>query len=122
MPRPPKNTSPPEVADKVAKSKTYGERVPFKKSFKGRVRMGDAEWEKVEEASGLKLEQERRDRIHLFMKLYSSVGPLYSETQSILAKTAKKEIKSWHAATARLWRALSPADTDLTELMPEVKN
>src|SRR5260370_12167573 len=84
--------------------------------------MGAVEWEKVEEASGLKLEQESRDRIHLFMKLYSSVGPLYSDTQSVLAKTAEKEIKSWLAATGRLWRALSPADTNLTALMPDVKN
>jgi len=96
--------------------------VPFKKFFKARDPMGAVEWEKVEEASGLKLEQESRDRIHLFMKLYSSVGPLYSDTQSVLAKTAEKEIKSWLAATGRLWRALSPADTDLAELMPDVKN
>ena len=110
MPRPSKKASPLEIADKVAKPKTYGERVPFKKSFKARVQMGDAEWKTVEEASGLKLEQERRDRIHLFITLYSSVGPLYADTQSVLAKTAEKEIKSWQAATARLWRALSPAD------------
>lgn len=122
MPQPPKNTLPLELANKVAKPKTYGERVPFKKFVKARVRMKEIEWTKVEEVSGLMLEEEKRDRIHLFMNLYSSVGPLYSETQSVLAKTAAKEIKSWHAATKRLWRALSPADTDLAELMPEVKN
>jgi hypothetical protein len=122
MPRPRKNSPSPEVADEPPKSKNYGERVPFKKSFKARARMRAADWEKVEKALGLKLDQEKQDRIQLFSSLYSSVGPLYSDTQSVLIKTAQKEIKAWHAATARLWRALSPADTDLAELMPDVKN
>jgi hypothetical protein len=111
-----------EGAGKAPRSKNYGERVPFKKSFKARVRMRTAEWQKVEEASGLKLEKQTRARIRLFSNIYSSVGPLYSDTQSVLAKTAEKEIKAWRNATGKLWRALSPADTDLAELMPDVKD
>jgi hypothetical protein len=107
---------------KMTNSKNYGERVPFKKSFTAHIPMGAAEWKKVEDVSGLKLEPEKQDRIQLFNDLYSSVGPLYSGTQSVLAKTAKKEIKAWRAATGRLWRALSPEDKDLAELMPDVEN
>ena len=120
MPRHRKNSSSlVEKPGNVVKAKGYGERVPFRKRSNGVARI---KWKKVEDASGVKLDLKKRERIQVFSDLYSGVGPLYSQTQSVLAKPAKKEIKAWRDASRRLWRALSPPDTDLAELMPKMKN
>ena len=122
MPRSSKKSPNLKASDSTTTPKSYGERVPFRKFFRARVRMSAADWGKVEESLRLEFRGEQRDRIQFFSDLYSSIGPLYSDAQSVLVKTARAEIDAWRKATGRLWRALSPTDVDLVDLMPEMKD
>ena len=102
----------------MARSKGDGERLPLKRIQKYKVRDGQADWKIVEDLADIKLSKEIRNKIHFYTTAYSSVGPLYSPKQSVLAKDARSAIESWLLATNKLTLALTPTGADLGDFMP----